>query len=72
MSYSETVEITKHLVDASAAGTAVATVVAALPPIAALFTIVWTALRIYEMILGLPFNATPFGMGLKKFLTRRE
>lgn len=39
-------EETKNLVDYAAASTAVMAVAQWLPPIAALFTIVWTAIRI--------------------------
>ena len=38
----------KHLGDVLSIGTVVATLAAWLPPLAALFTIIWTAIRIYE------------------------
>lgn len=38
----------KSVGDALSVGTVVATLAAWLPPIAALFTIIWTAIRIYE------------------------
>lgn len=38
----------KHLLDASAIATMIATLVSWLPAIAALLSIVWTGLRIYE------------------------
>jgi hypothetical protein len=41
-------EETKHLVDVASIGTVIATIAGWLPAIAALFTIVWTAIRIYE------------------------
>jgi len=41
-------ESTKHAVDAASVFTAVGSVLAWLPAIAALFTIVWTGIRIYE------------------------
>ena len=41
-------ESTKHAVDAASVFTAVGSVLAWLPAIAALFTIVWTRIRIYE------------------------
>jgi len=44
----ETHETTKHVVDALSLVTVVGTLVQLLPAIAALFTIVWTAIRIYE------------------------
>jgi len=39
---------TKHLVDTASVATVVGTLAGILPAIAALFTIVWTAIRIYE------------------------
>lgn len=45
-------ETTKHIVDAVSVTTVVGTLTAWLPPIAALLSIVWTAMRIYEMITG--------------------
>ena len=45
---SETQETAKHVVDALSIGTVVATLAGILPSIAAIFTIVWTAIRIYE------------------------
>ena len=41
-------EETKQVVDVAAASTGVLTLVAWLPPIASLLTIVWLGLRIYE------------------------
>ncbi len=41
-------EHTKHIVDLISMGTVVGTLLGILPAIAALFTIVWTALRIWE------------------------
>ncbi len=41
-------ETGKHVVDALSLVTVVGTLVQLLPAIAALFTIVWTAIRIYE------------------------
>jgi hypothetical protein len=38
----------KFIVDAISAGTAVGALVGLLPAIAAIFTILWTAIRIYE------------------------
>ena len=38
----------KHIVDTLSIGTMLATVFQMLPGIAAIFTIVWTAIRIYE------------------------
>ena len=39
---------TKHLVDTASVATVVGTLAGILPAIAALFTIVWTSIRIYE------------------------
>jgi hypothetical protein len=45
---SEQHETAKHVVDAMSLVTVVGTLVQLLPAVAALFTIVWTAIRIYE------------------------
>lgn len=39
---------TKHIIDFASVATVLGTLVEMLPSIAALFTIVWTAIRIYE------------------------
>lgn len=41
-------EHTKHLVDTASVATVVGTLAGLLPAIAAIFTIVWTSIRIYE------------------------
>ena len=41
-------DATKHVIDGASIATAVGTLMQVLPAIAALFTIVWTAIRIYE------------------------
>jgi chromate transport protein ChrA len=41
-------EAVKNVVDAASIGTVVATLAGVLPSIAAIFTICWTAIRIYE------------------------
>lgn len=43
-----TSETLKHVVDAASVATVIGTLVDMLPSIAAVFTIVWTAIRIYE------------------------
>ena len=43
-----TSETIKHVIDAASILTVVGTLVNLLPSIAAIFTIVWTAIRIYE------------------------
>lgn len=43
-----TSETVKHVVDALSIVTVVGTLIDMLPSIAAMFTIVWTAIRIYE------------------------
>jgi hypothetical protein len=45
---SEQHETAKHVVDAMSLVTVIGTLVQLLPAIAALFTIVWTSIRIYE------------------------
>ena len=52
----ETIETAKHVADGVAAVTAIGTVMQLLPAVAALFTIVWTGMRIVEMIVGKPFS----------------
>jgi len=44
----ETQQVAKGATDALAVGVTVGTVLQWLPAVAALFTIIWTALRIYE------------------------
>jgi hypothetical protein len=39
---------TKHLIDTASVATVVGTISGMLPAIAAIFTIVWTSIRIYE------------------------
>ena len=41
-------EHTKHLIDGVSVATVMGTLMSWLPSIAALFTIIWTAIRIYE------------------------
>ena len=52
----ENVETIKHVADGVAAVTAIGTLMQLLPSVAALFTIVWTGMRITEMIAGKPFG----------------
>lgn len=42
----------KHFLDAISISTVLATLTAWLPPIAALLSIIWTTMRIYEMVSG--------------------
>ena len=51
----ENVETIKHVADGVAAVTAIGTLMQLLPSVAALFTIVWTGMRITEMVAGKPF-----------------
>ncbi len=41
-------EPTKQIIDAASVATMIGSLGSLLPPVAALFTIVWTAIRIYE------------------------
>jgi hypothetical protein len=52
----ENSETVKHVVDGVAAVTAIGTLTQMLPAVAALFTIVWTGMRIAEMITGKKFH----------------
>ena len=48
MPHEHLTDATKHVIDGVSVATAVGTLMQILPSIAALFTIVWTAIRIYE------------------------
>ncbi len=48
MADQQSVENRKHVADAAAVGTVIGTIAGWLPAIAALFTIIWTGIRIYE------------------------
>jgi hypothetical protein len=41
-------EATKHILDGASVITVLGTLAQVLPPLAALFTIIWTVIRIYE------------------------
>ena len=41
-------DATKHIIDTASIATAIGTLMQLLPAIAALFTIIWTTIRIYE------------------------
>ena len=51
----ENAELIKQIGDGVSVVTAVATLAELLPSVAALFTIVWTGMRIVEMVVGKPF-----------------
>lgn len=51
----ENAELLKQIGDGVSIVTAVATLAEVLPAVAALFTIIWTGMRIVEMIVGKPF-----------------
>jgi glycerol-3-phosphate acyltransferase PlsY len=48
MAHEQLTDATKHVIDGASIATAVGTMMQVLPAIAALFTIVWTCIRIYE------------------------
>ena len=48
MPHEHLTDATKHIIDGASIATAVGTMMQVLPAIAALFTIVWTVIRIYE------------------------
>jgi hypothetical protein len=50
------VETVKHIIDGAAVLVAGASFAGLIPSIAGMFTIVWTGMRIYEMIYGVPFS----------------
>lgn len=47
-----------NVIDGAAALVMVASLAGLLPQIAALFTIIWTGMRIYEMLYGVPFSTS--------------
>ena len=59
----ENAEVVKQIGDGLSVVTAVGTLVQLLPSIAALFTIVWTGMRITEMVTGKEFSVV---IGWKK------
>ena len=48
MPHEHLTDATKHVIDGASIATAVGTMMQLLPAIAAVFTIVWTVIRIYE------------------------
>jgi glycerol-3-phosphate acyltransferase PlsY len=48
MPHEHLTDATKHIIDGASIATAVGTMMQLLPAIAALFTIIWTTIRIYE------------------------
>jgi hypothetical protein len=52
----ENVEVVKQIGDGLSVITAIGTLVQLLPSVAALFTIIWTGMRIAEMVAGKPFS----------------
>jgi len=48
MPHEHLTDATKHVLDGASIATAVGTMMQLLPAIAALFTIIWTTIRIYE------------------------
>jgi glycerol-3-phosphate acyltransferase PlsY len=48
MAHEHLTDATKHIIDGASIATAVGTMMQVLPAIAALFTIIWTTIRIYE------------------------
>jgi hypothetical protein len=48
MRHEHLTDATKHVIDGASIATAVGTMMQVLPAIAALFTIIWTTIRIYE------------------------
>jgi len=48
MPHEHLTDATKHVLDGASIATAVGTLMQILPSIAALFTIIWTCIRIYE------------------------
>lgn len=65
---SPTVNNVVHLVDGAAAVIMVASLASMIPAIAGVFTIIWTGMRIYEMVTGQPFAHSI----IAKWITGRE
>jgi hypothetical protein len=63
-----TLDMIKTGGDVVAAGFTIGVLAAILPPMAALFTLIWTGMRIYEGLTGQPFSQSP----LAKMLTGRR
>jgi hypothetical protein len=59
----ETVDAVKQIGDAASVITVIGTLAELLPAVAALFTIVWTSMRMAEMITGKEFSVL---IGFKK------
>ena len=59
----ESAETVKQIADGVAVVTAVGSLVQVLPAVAALFTIIWTGMRIAEMVTGKEFSVL---IGFKK------
>jgi hypothetical protein len=59
----ESAETVKQIADGVAVVTAVGSLINVLPAVAALFTIVWTGMRITEMVTGKEFSVL---IGMKK------
>jgi hypothetical protein len=57
-------DIIKVVGDVAAGGVSVATLMQWLPAVAAIFTIVWTAMRLYESVTGKAFSQS----GLAKLM----
>lgn len=52
---SHAVNTVVHVVDGAAAVIMVASLASIIPAVAGIFTIIWTGMRIYEMLTGQPF-----------------
>ena len=56
----------RNTLDAAAATTTVGILANWITPFAGLFTLIWTAARLYEMWTGLPFHQTPLVKWIKR------
>jgi len=59
-------ELAKPLGDVTAATVAVSTLLKLLPPIAALFAIIWYSVGLYEKITGRPFSESALARLLRR------
>jgi hypothetical protein len=65
----ESAETVKQIADGVAVVTAVGSLINVLPAVAALFTIIWTGMRIAEMVSGKEFSVL---IGVKKVAKNAE
>ena len=63
-------QLARPLGDATAVGITAGTLLKWLPAVAALFTIIWTGIRIYELVTGRPFSEACVAVWASKLLNK--